>query len=216
MVHKFILASLIVAFLFEGAFFLTLAMIYQSKEKKALRILNTFAFETAPGFKEKNGFINYLFIFALAVNVFPFAFYLSEAVNTYTVIMAVLAVLAMFCLGALPFISLNKLKEHFYLDLGAIVCLLVLFGFEAFYSFYAYKYSDYTYNYALAAMIISIFLAVILLVPVCNPKLFDLKNEKNIDGTYSRKSIIFLAFTEWMLYPLGLLSLLPLLLITIA
>lgn len=214
MLNNLILTCLIVTILFQGTFFLSLALIYQSIEKKALNIRNTFIFESAPGFKEKNSFINYLFLFALIVNLFPFIFYLSKTTNSYTISIAIFATLAMFCLASLPFISINKLREHLYLDLGALVSLLALFGFEAFYSFNVYKYSEYTYNYALAAMIISIFFALILLVSILNPKLFDFKNVQNEDGTYSRKKFIFLAFVEWILYPLGILSLLPIFLLT--
>lgn len=214
MINNLILTCLILSILFEVTFFLSLGLIYQSIEKKALRITNTFIFEVTPGFKEKNAFINYIFLFALLVNLFPFIFYLSKTTNIYTICMTIFATLALFCLGCLPFISIDKLREHLYLDLGALVSLLALFGFEAFYSFNVYKYSEYTYNYALAALIISIFFVLVLLISILNPKLFDLKNVQNEDGTYSRKRFIFLAFIEWMMYPLGILSLLPIFLLT--
>lgn len=216
MLNNLVLVSILVVFLFEGTFFLTLALIYQSKEKKALRIFNTFIFETTPSFKENNSFINYIFVFALIVNTLPFIFYLTKTANSYTVAMTILAVLIFFCLGCLPFISFYKLREHFYLDLGAIVSLLALFTIEAFCCFYVYKNNDYLNNRALAGMIISIVFGVLMLIPVFNPKLFDLKNKKNEDGTMSRKNFIFLAFVEWMLYPMALLSLLPIFLITMA
>ena len=211
--NNVILASLILAFLFEGTFFLSLAMIYQSNEKKALRILNTFPFEVTPGFKEKNSFINYLLIFSILVNLFPFIFYASQNINSYTVSIMVLFVLSSFCLASLPFISLEKLREHFYLDLGAFVTLLAVVGLEAFYCYHLYDV--YLMDYALIGMIISIVLAVLVLIPVFNPKLFELKNRQNEDGTYSRKKFIFLAFSEWMLYPIALLSLFPLFFITL-
>lgn len=214
MLNNLILTCLIVTILFQGTFFLSLGLIYQSIEKKALNIRNTFVFETAPSFKEKNSFINYIFLFAVVVNLFPFIFYLSKTANIYTISMAISSTLAMFCLASIPFISINKLREHLYLDLGALVSLLALFGFEAFYSFNVYKYSEYTYNYALASMIISIFFALVILVAIFNPKLFDFKNVQNEDGTYSRKKFILLAFSEWMMYPLGILSLLPIFLLT--
>ena len=90
--------------------------------------------------------------------------------------------------------------------------MLALSGVEAFYSYYLYK--TYLDNYALASMIVSIVLAFILLLIVFNPKLFDLQNKKNDDGSFSRKKFIFLAFSEWLLYPGMILSLVPILLIT--
>ena len=126
--------------------------------------------------------------------------------------MMILVVLTVFCLATLPFVSLSKLKEHFYLYFGALLCMLALSGVEAFYSYYLYK--TYLDNYALASMIVSIVLAFILLLIVFNPKLFDLQNKKNDDGSFSRKKFIFLAFSEWLLYPGMILSLVPILLIT--
>lgn len=214
MINNLTLTALIICFLFESTFFLSLGLIYQSIEKRRLRILNTFIFETVPNFKEKNGILNYFLFFSLLVNLFPFIFYAAKNINVYSVAIMILAILVFFCLGAIPFIRLNKIREHLYLFLGALVCLLALFGIEAFYSFYIYK--TYIDNYALAAMIISIVLAVILLGAIFNPKLFDLSNKKNEDGTYSRKNFILLAFSEWLLYPIAILSLLPIFLITMA
>ena len=214
MINNLVLTSLIVCFLFESTFFLSLALIYQSIERKRLRILNTFIFETVPGFKEKNGILNYFLFFSLLVNLFPFIFYAANNINVYSVAMMILAILAFFCLGAIPFIRLNKIREHLYLFLGGLVSLLALVAIEMFYSLYIYK--TYIDNYALAAMIVSIVLGVILLAAIFNPKLFDLSNKKNEDGTYTRKNFILLAFSEWMLYPIAILSLLPIFLITIA
>ena len=214
MINNLILACLIVSFLFMGTFFLSLAMIYQSNEKKVLRITNTFIFELAPRFKEKNSFLNYLFIFSLLVWFAPFVYFAGSGANSYSVSMMILALLSGFCLASLPFVSLSKLREHFYLDLGAIACLIALFTLEAFYGYRMYRL--YLNNNGLIMMIVSVILGVFSFVPVCYPKLFDLRNQKNEDGTYSRKKFIFLAFTEWMFYPLGLLSLLPLFFITMA
>lgn len=212
MINNLVITALIVCFLFESTFFLSLGLIYNSIEKKNLRILNTFIFETTPSFKEKNGVLNYFLFFSLLVNAFPFIFYASRNINVYSVSMMILAVLTIFCLATLPFVSLNKLKEHFYLFFGALLCMLALSGVEAFYSYYLYK--TYLDNYALASMIVSIVLAFILLLIVFNPKLFDLQNKKNDDGSFSRKRFIFLAFSEWLLYPGMILSLVPILLIT--
>lgn len=210
--NAFILTAIIVSFLFEGAFYLTLGMIYQSIEKKRFNILNTFIFETTPRFKEKNSAINYLFLFAMLVNLFPFIFYAARNLNSYSVSIMILSVLSLFCLACIPFIPFNKLREHFYLDLGAIVTTLAVFGLEAFYCYYLYH--NFLNNFALAGMIIAIVFAALLLIAIFNPKLFDLTNKQNEDGTYSRKKFIFLAFTEWMIYLFMLVSLVPIYLIT--
>ena len=118
-----------------------------------------------------------------------------------------------FCLCAVPFIPLNKLREHFYLALGGLVTLLFLFIMEGYYCFSLYRlYKD---NNQLIAMIVAFTLALIVLVDLLNPKLFDLKNKKNDQGEMVRKRFILLAFSEWMLYPLSILAILPMLIISI-
>ena len=128
--------------------------------------------------------------------------------------MLIISVLFGFCLASLPFIPLNKLREHFYLLFGALLSLLAISGIEGFYCYHLH--SVYANKYAIAAMIIAIIMVAYILSIVFNPKLFDLKQQKNEDGTYSRKRFIALAFFEWTLYPIGILTLLPLFLVTMA
>ena len=55
-------------------------------------------------------------------------------------------------------------------------------------------------------MIIALVLLVFTLLMIFNPKLSDLKNELDEKtGTYKRKKVIWLALTEWLLYPLSIL-----------
>ena len=54
-----------------------------------------------------------------------------------------------------------------------------------------------------------------VLALIINPKLFDLKNDMDEQGNPSRKKIIYLALSEWLLYPIAILSLIPLLLVSV-
>ena len=210
---KLILVAIAVSTLFIGAFFFALSLIYKAQEKKRLRFTNTFLFEVTPRFNEKYNFVNFLLFFGLTVCYFPYIYYVIYNMNTSSVTIMILSVILLFCLAALPFISLSKLREHYYLALGGLVCLLALLVMEGYYCFRMYRlYMD---DMQLTAMIVAFSLAVLVLVAIFNPKLFDLKNQKTDSGTYKRKNFIFLAFTEWMLYPFMILSLVPMLLISL-
>ena len=106
--------------------------------------------------------------------------------------------------------DMEKLREHLYFDVSSIALLLGLFIVESYYSYSLYRL--YQNDYQLVAMIIALVLLVFTLLMIFNPKLFDLKNELDEKtGTYKRKKVIWLALTEWLLYPLSILSLVPLL-----
>lgn len=211
---KLFFIAISVALLFEGAFFFALSLIYKSQEKKSLRLLNTFLFEVTPSFNEKYSYINYFLFFGIAVSIFPYVYYVAYNVNTFSMTIMILSVLLAFCLASLPFISLNKLREHFYLALGGLVSLFSLYVMEAYYCgrLYFVFYQDAIH---LVAMIVSLIFAAFVLFMIVNPKLFDLKNDKDESGRPVRKKFIFLAFSELILYPLSILALLPILLISI-
>lgn len=201
-----------VALLFEGFVFLALSLIYKSEEKKSLRILNTFIYEVSPSFRDKHSYLNYLLFFGVLVSIFPYIYYLFYNVQIFSMTIFIVSVILAFCLCTVPFIPLNKLREHFYLALGGLLMLFVLFTMEGYYCFTLYRL--YLSEYQLAAMIVAIVFALLVLAVLLNPKLFDLKNKKNDSGETERKKFILLAFSEWMLYPLSILAIVPMLLIS--
>ena len=212
MSDKLFIIAIAVALLFEGFFFIALSLVYKSIEKKSINIANTFIFEVSPSFKEKNSYLNYLLIFGVLVSISPYIYYLFYHVQTFSMTIMIVSVLMAFCLCTIPFIPLNKLREHFYLSLGGMLTLFILLVMEGYYCFTLYRlYMD---NAQLTAMIVAFSLAAIVLVSLFNPKLFDLKNKKNEDGTYERKKFIWLAFSEWMLYPLSIAAIVPMLIIS--
>ena len=209
---KLFFVAIVVALLFEGFFFIALSLIYKAHEKKNLRIVNTFIYEVSPSFKEKDTYLNYLLFFGILVSITPYIYYLFYHVHTFSMTIMIVSVLMAFCLACIPFIPLNKLREHFYLSLGGMLTLFVLLAMEGYYCFTLYRlYMD---NMQLASMIIAFSLAAVVLSSLLNPKLFDLKNKINENGEPERKKFILLAFSEWMLYPLSILAIVPMLLIS--
>ena len=210
---QFVFLAFALGAFFELSYLFFIQFLYKAKNKKVARIANTFLYEITPKFYEKTSFINYILIFGVLVLLFPFIYLLIERVNTYSVTLFIIETILIFCLICIPFIGLDKLREHLFLDLGAIVASLALTGMESFYTFQLYRlYRD---NYQLAAMIVSLVLFVFVLALIINPKLFDLKNDMDEQGNPSRKKIIYLALSEWLLYPIAILSLIPLLLVSV-
>ncbi len=209
MLANLIIAALSVSTIFIVVFFLAISFIYKNAEKKRLKIRNTFIFEAVPSFKNKDAIVNGVLLFSLAVILFTFIFYVSQNIHVFSVSLLIITVIAVFCLATIPFIGLDKLREHLYLSLGALVAILAIFGVEAYFGFRSY--SLYLRDYDLVGAIISSVFALLCLIVIFNPKLLDLKNTQNEAGEYVRKNFILLAFTEWMMYPAIVLSLLPLL-----
>lgn len=208
---EFVFLAIGVSFLFEFSYFFFVQYIQKIRNKKLARIANTFLYEITPRFNEKTSLINYVLLFGIIVSLFPFIYYIVYTLNTYSVTVMVIAIVLMFALSIIPFIGLDKLREHLFLDVVALVLLIALFGMEAFYGYQMYRL--YLDEYALAAMIVALVFFAFTLAMIVNPKLFDLKNEIDEQGNPSRKKIIFLALSEWMFYPLSILSLVPLLLL---
>ena len=209
---KLFFVALAISILFEGFFFLALSIIYKSIEKKNLRIFNTFIFEVSPSFKEKNAYLNYLLIFGVLISITPYVYYLFYHVHTFSMTIMIISVIMAFCLCTIPFIPLNKLREHFYLSLGGMLALFILLAMEGYYCVTLYRL--YLDTNQLIAMIVAFSLALIVLINLLNPKLFDLKNKKNEQGEVERKRFILLAFSEWMLYPLSIAAIVPILIIS--
>ena len=210
----FIFTALILSFVLEFSYFYFIKYLRKKTDKMKFKITNTFLYEVTPKFYESTKFINGILFFAVTVNLFPFIYYLVYNLSAFTVTIMIIAFLLIFVLSFLPFIGLEKLREHLYLDVAAIMLLGALVGMESYYSFHLYRYY-YDNQCQLAAAIIGLVIFVFILVIAFNPKLFDLKNKINDKGEPERKKIVWLAFSEWLLYPLTILSLIPLLLLCV-
>lgn len=209
----FIFGALFLTILLESSYLFFIQYISSKTQRKNIRIANTFMYEATPKFNENTAFVNYVLLFAVIINFFPYIYYLFYHVEGYAISMMVIATILLFTMCFIPFIGLNKLKEHLYLDVTSLILLAALFGIEAISSLTTYR--TYLSNYYLAAMIVALVLFAFTLFLIINPKLFDLKNNVDGSGNVSRKKVIWLAVTEWLLYPLATLSLIPLLLLSI-
>ena len=212
--EKLIFIAIMVSAIFEISYFLFIQYIYKHQEKKIAKIANTFLYEITPKFNEKYAYLNYILIFGVVITAIPYIYYgFHYQINTFSVSMMVLSMILVLALCFIPFIGFNTLKEHLYLDIAVLVVLLAITGTVSYYCFYLYRL--YGSGYQLAGMIIGIVLFAFTLLMTVNPKLFDLTNDMDEEGNPHRKKIIFLALSEWILYPLTTLSLIPLLLIAV-
>ena len=210
---QFVFLALLLSFVFEFTYFFFLQYIQKKRNKKLARITNTFLYEIIPKFNESTVFINCLMLFGVAVSLFPFIYYLAYNIQFYSVTIMIIAIILIFTLCCIPFIGLEKLREHLLLDISSLVLLLGLTGMQAFYGFQLFRL--YRSNYDLAASIVALVLFVFVLAMIVNPKLFDLKNDIDEQGNPHRKKVIYLALSEWLLYPFSILALIPLILICV-
>ena len=210
---QFVFLALLLSFVFEFTYFFFLQYIQKKRNKKLARITNTFLYEITPKFNESTAFINCLMLFGVAVSLFPLVYYLAYNIQFYSVTIMIIAIILIFTLCCIPFIGLEKLREHLLLDISSLVLLLGLTGMQAFYGFQLFRL--YRSNYDLAASIVALVLFVFVLAMIVNPKLFDLKNDIDEQGNPHRKKVIYLALSEWLLYPLSILALIPLILICV-
>lgn len=185
-----IFTSLFLSLFFYISYLFFVQYIYKVKEKKLFNLRNTFLYEVTPKFYEKTSFINYVLLFGVGFNFFPFIYYVVYNLETYSVTLLIIGLILLFVLCLIPFIGLDKLREHLYFDVSSIALLLGLFIVESYYSYSLYRL--YQNDYQLVAMIIALVLLVFTLLMIFNPKLFDLKNELDEKtGTYKRKKVIW-------------------------
>lgn len=208
-----VLVTLFIASLvFLFTFLFVLNTLYSKENKKMIDMKNTFIYESSSLVTVK-GFLFISLALVLAGLITFTTKYFSEPYGSITIFLLVFNAIFLFCVGALPFVSFRTLKEHLYLDIGGVVSLVAIFGLEAYYCFDIYKLYDYNNGYALAGFIVSLFLLVLVLSFILNPRLFDLKMEVR-EETVIRKKFILLAFLEWSMLVNGVLSSIPLILLS--
>ena len=200
--------------IFLIAYILVINILYSKENKRMLNMKNTFLYEGS-SFVVTKGFLFVSLLTTLAASIIYTSHYFSEPYGSLSIFVVVITSILVFCLGALPFVSFRTLKEHLYLDIGALVTLIALFGIETYYCYDIYKLYDYSNNYALAGLIVSAFLLLITLSFVFNPHLFDLKMNIREEGV-ERKKIIVLALLEWTMPFLSSISIVPLILLSSA
>ena len=207
-----LLSLFIASIVFLFVYIFVINILYSKENKKLLNMKNTFLYEGSSLVYTK-GFLFVSLIATLVASIIYTSHYFSKPYGSLSIFIVVISAIMVFCLGALPFVSFRTLKEHLYLDIGALVALIALFGIEAFYCFDVYKLYDYNNSYALAGFIVSLALVFTTLIFVFNPHLFDLKMNIREEGV-ERKKVIVLALLEWSMLFLSALSTIPLVLLS--
>ncbi len=186
---------------------------YKALFKNKISIKNQFLFETCPHHNGPIGYVNYIQYFSYTLVLGLLIYNLVYRLSVTNVIFTILAVIYIFCLVFIPLVSFNHLKEHFYLDLGA---MMSLFAMNVFNCFESSRYLRYEYNLIyLIPLILSAILTLISLYFVFRPGLFSFKNERDSEGNIIRAKYIPLALVERALYLLFYLSIIPLILIAV-
>ena len=207
-----LIALFISSLIFLFVFIATTNILYSRENKKMLNMKNTFLFEGS-SFAATKGFLLVSLAINLVTSIIFASHYFSEPYGSLSIFVVVITAVLSFCLAALPFVSFRTFKEHLYLDIGALVTLVALFGIDTYYCYDVFKLYDYSNNYALSGLIVSAFLLLIVFAFIFNPHLFDLKMNVRDEGV-ERKKVIVLALLEWTMIFLSTLSSVPLILLS--
>ena len=209
---SYILIGLLGAAIFTlVAFYFAASLIYKKKNSRDINLLNTFTFEVV---KSGVGSIVPLLFVSLGATIAGAIVFTSRYTDVLPIVLVVIMTIMGFCTAMLPLLSLNKLKEHLYLNLGAIISFATAAAFLTYLSYSMCKVYDYKNISLIIAMVVSGLLFLFSLVFVFNPHLFILNNDRNEEGEIVRKKYIPLAFSEWMIIFSSPIFLIPLILIS--
>ena len=205
-----IIASLLGgALLFAALYFVIINILYKKENEKLFSVGNTFIYEVGARPIVVKGFLLVSLLCVFSAHL-VFAIY---HFNPSTVVLTILSAVIAFAIMALTFVRFNLLKERLFLDVGLLLTVFASSGVEAYYSFQIYEKTDFMKLEPLFAMIISLLILVTVVVIILHKRLFDLRNIMNTEG--KRLSFIPLAFFEWLSILLSIISLVPILLISV-
>jgi hypothetical protein len=213
MITYLLIGLLALSFFSTMSYYFAINLLNRKFDKKNINYKNTFPFEVVPQFKTDNFFINILLFISLASTLTGAIIFASKYLEVMPVIMAVITLLLVAVIAALPFINIKFLKEHLYLSLALVVLFFALSGFLMYISFSITKLFDYKNVTSIIAMVVSGVLLLISLFFIFNPKLFNLNNEVKEDGEMIRPKVFYLALAEWCIPLLSPLTLVPLILL---
>ena len=214
-IRYILIASASASIIFMGAYFVAVNFINRKVEKRSVDIRNTFIYEVNPPFRSKFGSLNVLLFASLVCTLVGVILFASKYLETMPIVLAVISTVLMFCLGSLPFVNIKYLKEHLYLDLGAIILYALACAFELYLSASIAKIYDFSRVGLIIAIVVSAILFLVSLFFIFNPSLFNLRNQANENGEYERAKFIPLVFSEWVILFSSSLLLIPLLIITL-
>ncbi len=213
MITYVLIGLLSLSILCVGAFYFAINLLNRKRVNKGIDLRNSFPFEKIPLFKTDYFFINILYFLSILAPTSGVILFMTYHLGVVTIFTGVISVILLFFLAIIPFVTINKLKEHLYLDVGLIVTHFALCGFILYLSYSISKLYDYQNVTAIIAIVISGIFFIFSLCFVANPRLFDLKMKVE-EEEISRPKVIPLAISEWLLLLTPSFFLIPLILLS--
>ena len=196
-------------------FVISVNALYKSKNRRGINFKNEFPFETVPSFKGEYAYLNIFLLLSLLATISGFILYMVNNINVIPIVLVIVIVIYSFCVISIPFIPLNRLKEHLYLSLGIIITDFIVSAFLTYLSYTVAKRFEFLKVAPIVAIVISALLVIKSLIFIFNPKLFDLKYERNDQGELIRPKVVKLAFYQWTAIICSPLYLIAIILLTI-
>lgn len=209
---------LVAIFLFFSFIFISLFN-YRNRFKKAYHLRSHFPYEfNYHGKYSDNIYGNLVYaLYVVAVIVF-LIFFNNNYSNGYLIFALIAGGISLVSLTAIIYIPIDQLRTHMIVAALAFIFSLGFSFAIALASFF--KYKETSSIPALISLIVSIVVTLIYVILILNPKLSrwaDMDNETKSDGTVVkvRPRWFVLAYSEWAMMFLYLISLVSLLVETI-
>lgn len=215
MIIYILISIFALAIICSFGFMISVNALYKSKNRRGINFKNEFPFETVPSFKGEYAYLNIFLLLSLLATVSGFILYMVNNINVIPIVLVIVIVIYSFCVISIPFIPLNRLKEHLYLSLGIIITDFVVSAFLTYLSYTVAKRFEFLKVAPIVAIVISGLLVIKSLIFIFNPKLFDLKYERNDQGELIRPKVVKLAFYQWIAITCSPLYLIAIILLTI-
>lgn len=215
MITYILISIFALAIICSFGFVISVNTLYKSKNRRGINFKNEFPFETVPSFKGEYAYLNIFLLLSLLATVSGFILYMVNNINVIPIVLVIVIVIYSFCVISIPFIPLNRLKEHLYLSLGIIITDFIVSAFLTYLSYIIAKRFEFLKVAPIVAIVISALLVIKSLIFIFNPKLFNLKYERNDQGELIRPKVVKLAFYQWTAIICSPLYLIAIILLTI-
>ena len=199
MITYILLSIFALAIICSFGFVIGVNALYKSKNKRGINFKNEFPFETVPYFKGEYAYLNISLLISLLASISGFILFMLKDIGVISVILSIISVIYSFTIICLPFIPLNRLKEHLYLSLGSIISDFTISLFLTYLSYVLSRRTEYLKVAPIIAIAISGLLVIKSLFFILSPKLFNLKYERNEKDELVRPKVVKLAMYEWIL-----------------
>lgn len=209
------LASLILTILFFGIFIVASRFSYSHRFNTPYSMKNMFPFEVNyEGTFAKNFYGNSAMVLMVFAAIFFFVFFDQKFENGFFITMMIVGIIGVICIGALSFVPMKLYRLHFVFAVLLFGVTLVLSSLIVIACFR--NWQNYDYKSSFIAFLIGSITTLMVFILIMNPKLTKpIKGieEKQEDGTVimKRPKIIWLAYSEWLLFFIFLIDMVALL-----